>query len=461
MADMATRQSMTAGAATGGAVSSSTVVVLGLGATGLSCLRHLSGQGSRLLVADSREEPPGITGLTEAAPDAELMLGSLDVDLPENTVQIVVSPGLPLDLPVITEARRRGIEVIGDVELFARAVKRPFAAITGSNGKSTVTTMVAEMAARCGRQMPAGGNLGTPALDLLSMPAEGYILELSSFQLELTESLAPRVATILNLSADHIDRHGSMEAYAAAKARILNHAKHVVVNRQDPIVVRLAAGRETVVSFGLDAPTGDDDFGLVQRQGEPWLARGEAPLMPARELGTAGSHNILNALAALAVGEPMGLDGEPALAALREYRGLPHRTQLVAETLGVRWIDDSKATNVGAAVAAIRGMDAPVILIAGGDGKGADFGPLVEVLRGRVRLAILLGRDARLLAEAIGNVVPWEIVESLEAAVAMARHLANPGDIVLLSPACASLDMFPDYAARGDAFRRSVLEGNA
>ncbi len=441
-------------------MSSSTVVVLGLGATGLSCLRHLSGQGSRLLVADSREEPPGMKGLAEAAPDAELMLGSLDVDLPENTVQIVVSPGLPLDLPVITEARRRGIEVIGDVELFARAVNRPFAAITGSNGKSTVTTMVAEMAARCGRQMPAGGNLGTPALDLLSMPAEGFILELSSFQLELTESLAPRVATILNLSADHIDRHGSMEAYAAAKARILKHAKHVVVNRQDPIVVRLAAGRQSVVSFGLDAPTGDYDFGLLERQDESWLARGETPLMPARELGTAGSHNILNALAALAVGQPMGLDGEPALAALREYRGLPHRTQLVAETLGVRWIDDSKATNVGAAVAAIRGMDAPVILIAGGDGKGADFGPLAEVLRGRVRLAILLGRDAGLLAEAIGNAVPWEIVESLEAAVAMARHLANPGDIVLLSPACASLDMFPDYAARGDAFRRSVLEGN-
>ena len=293
------------------------------------------------------------------------------------------------------------------------------------------------------------------------MPAEGFILELSSFQLELTESLAPKVATILNLSADHIDRHGSMEAYAAAKARILRHAKHIVVNRQDPIVVRLAAGRESVVSFGLDAPPGDDDFGVVEREGERWLVRGEATLMRSRELGIPGTHNILNALAALAVGERMGLDGEPSRAALRDYRGLPHRTQLVAERRGVKWINDSKATNVGAAVAAIRGMDGPVILIAGGDGKGADFGPLVEVLRGKVRLAILLGRDARLLAEAIGNVVPWEIVETMEAAVAMARHLANPGDVVLLSPACASLDMFADYAARGDAFRRSVLEGNA
>ena len=461
MADTATRHSMTAGTAPDGAVSAGTVVVLGLGVTGLSCLRYLSGRGSRLLVADSREQPPGMAGLAGAAPDAELIVGSLDVDLPDNTVQLVVSPGLSLDLPVIREARRRGIEVVGDVELFARAVHQPFAAITGSNGKSTVTTMVAAMAARCGRQMPAGGNLGTPALDLLSMPAEGFILELSSFQLELTESLAPRVATILNLSADHIDRHGSMEAYAAAKARILRHAKHIVVNRQDPIVVGLAAGRESVVSFGLDAPPGDDDFGVVEREGERWLVRGETTLMRSRELGIPGTHNILNALAALAVGERMGLEGEPSRAALRDYRGLPHRTQMVAERRGVKWINDSKATNVGAAVAAIRGMDGPVILIAGGDGKGANFGPLVEVLRGKVRLAILLGRDARLLAEAIGNVVPWEIVETMEAAVAMARHLANPGDVVLLSPACASLDMFPDYAARGDAFRRSVLEGNA
>jgi UDP-N-acetylmuramoylalanine--D-glutamate ligase len=216
-----------------------------------------------------------------------------------------------------------------------------------------------------------------------------------------------------------------------------------------------------VVSFGLDAPPGDDDFGVVEREGERWLVRGETTLMRSRELGIPGTHNILNALAALAVGERMGLDGEPSRAALRDYRGLPHRTQMVAERRGVKWINDSKATNVGAAVAAIRGMDGPVILIAGGDGKGANFGPLVEVLRGKVRLAILLGRDARLLAEAIGNVVPWEIVETMEAAVAMARHLANPGDVVLLSPACASLDMFPDYAARGDAFRRSVLEGNA
>ncbi|MGD8965585.1 MAG: Mur ligase family protein, partial [Gammaproteobacteria bacterium] len=279
MADTATRHSMTAGTAPDGAVSAGTVVVLGLGVTGLSCLRYLSGRGSRLLVADSREQPPGMAGLAGAAPDAELIVGSLDVDLPDNTVQLVVSPGLSLDLPVIREARRRGIEVVGDVELFARAVHQPFAAITGSNGKSTVTTMVAAMAARCGRQMPAGGNLGTPALDLLSMPAEGFILELSSFQLELTESLAPRVATILNLSADHIDRHGSMEAYAAAKARILRHAKHIVVNRQDPIVVGLATGRESVVSFGLDAPPGDDDFGVVEREGERWLVRGETTLM--------------------------------------------------------------------------------------------------------------------------------------------------------------------------------------
>ncbi|MBW2471918.1 MAG: UDP-N-acetylmuramoyl-L-alanine--D-glutamate ligase, partial [Deltaproteobacteria bacterium] len=224
-----------------------TVVVLGLGVTGLSCARYLSNQGRQVLVADSRQEPPGIEGLRIASPDAKLAAGTLDVDLPENTVQLVVSPGLPLDLRVVREARRRGIEVIGDIELFARAVRQPVAAITGSNGKSTVTTMIAEMAVRSGRQMPAGGNLGTPALDLLDMPAEGYLLELSSFQLELTDSLRPTVASVLNISADHIDRHGSMEAYRAAKARILRNAQTIVVNRQDPIVMDMGADREDAV----------------------------------------------------------------------------------------------------------------------------------------------------------------------------------------------------------------------
>ena len=436
-----------------------TVVVLGLGVTGLSCARYLSDHGARVLVADSRQDPPGLEGLRSAAPEALVETGTLDVRLPDQAELLVVSPGLPLDLPVIRQARQRGIEVVGDIELFARAVRCPVAAITGSNGKSTVTTMVAEMAARSGRQMPAGANLGTPALDLLEMPAEGYLLELSSFQLELTETLRPRVAAVLNLSADHIDRHGSMEAYAAAKARILRHAESAVINRDDPLVMEMASDCATVASFGSDAPARETDYGIRETGGRGWLARGRERLMPANEIGVPGRHNALNALAALAIAEKMGLGGDAVLAALRSYRGLPHRTQVVAERRGVRWIDDSKATNVGAAVAAIRGMEMPLVLIAGGDGKGAGFAPLVDALQGRARAVVLLGRDAPRLAEAIGDTVPWNIVDSMSAAVETARRLARPGDAVLLSPACASLDMFSSFAARGMAFQRAVLEG--
>ncbi len=457
MADTVTRVQGSGGrdTATGRAV------VLGLGVTGLSVARHLTGLGWRVLVADSRETPPGIEGLRMEAPGAELVAGRLDVELPGDTDQLIVSPGLPLDLPVIREARRRGVEVLGDVELFARVVEHPVAAITGSNGKSTVTTMVAAAALRAGRQMPAGGNLGTPALNLLDMPAEAYLLELSSFQLELTDSLRPKVAAVLNVSVDHIDRHGSLEAYAAAKARILVNAEWAVLNRHDAIVMAMASGQHKSVTFGRDMPPGEGDYGVLESNGRKWLARGADRLMPADEIGVPGAHNVLNALAALAIAEKMEIAVAPALAALRGYRGLPHRTQLVADIDGVRWIDDSKATNVGAAIAAIGGMEAPLVLIAGGDGKGADFSPLAEAVRGRAKAVVLMGRDAPLLAEAIGDAAPCEIVSTMDAAVVAARRAACPGDIVLLSPACASLDMFANYAARGEAFRQAVLGGGA
>lgn len=434
-------------------------VVLGLGVTGLSVARYLTGLGWRILVVDSREKPPGIEGLRMDAPGAELIVGRLDVNLPADVDRLIVSPGLPLDLPVIQEARDRGIDVVGDIELFARVVERPVAAITGSNGKSTVTSMVAAAAVRAGCQIPAGGNLGTPALNLLDMPAEAYLLELSSFQLELTDSLRPKVAAVLNVSADHIDRHGTLDAYAAAKARILVDADRAVLNRQDPIVMAMASAGQETVTFGSATPPRDQDFGLRELDGRMWLARGEDRLMPADEIGVPGAHNVLNALAAMAVAENLGIAREPLIAALRGYRGLPHRTQLVADIDGIRWIDDSKATNVGAAIAAIRGMDAPLVLVAGGDGKGADFSPLAEAVRGRVKAVVLLGRDAPLLAEAIGDAAPCEIVPSMEQAVAAARKVASKGDIVMLSPACASLDMFENYAARGEAFRLAVLEG--
>jgi len=433
-------------------------VVLGLGVTGLSVARYLTALGWRVLVADSRENPPGVEGLRIDAPGAELIVGRLDVSLPADVDRLIVSPGLPLDLPVIGEARKRGIDVVGDIELFARVVERPVAAITGSNGKSTVTSMVAAAAVRAGRQMPAGGNLGIPALNLLDMPAEAYLLELSSFQLELTDSLRPRVGAVLNVSADHIDRHGTLDAYAAAKARILVNAEWAVLNRDDPIVMAMASAGQERITFGSGHPPRAPDFGLVEFDGRKWLARGEERLMPTDEIGVPGAHNVLNALAAMAVAEKMGIAREPLVAALRSFRGLPHRTQLVADIEGIRWIDDSKATNVGAAVAAIRGMDAPLVLIAGGDGKGADFGPLAEAVRDRVKAVVLLGRDAPLLAAAIGDAAPCETVSTMHEAVAAARRVARRGDIVMLSPACASLDMFENYAARGEAFRLAVLE---
>ena len=435
-------------------------VVLGLGATGLSCARFLAGRGRRVLVLDSRETPPGAGALRLNAPGVELIAGQLDMELPADTSEVVISPGLPLDLPIVVNARRRGIAVVGDIELFARVVDRPVAAITGSNGKSTVTTMVAAMAARAGREMPAGANLGTPALDLLQMPAEAYLLELSSFQLESTTSLAPRVAAVLNVSADHIDRHGTLDAYAAAKARIYAKAETAVANRDDPVVMAMVEGREHVVTFGR-GPASGTDLGVLQRDGAEWLARGSDALMPATDLSVPGAHNVTNALAALAVGGQLGLSDSAMIAALRAYKGLPHRSQVVAEAGGVRWIDDSKATNVGAAIAAIRGMDTPVVLIAGGDGKGQDFTPLVEAMEGRVKSVLLLGADASRLAEAIGGRIPSRTVDSIEAAVAAARSEAAAGDTVLLSPACSSLDMFASFAARGKAFARAVAEGSS
>jgi UDP-N-acetylmuramoylalanine--D-glutamate ligase len=390
----------------------------------------------------------------------EVWVGTLDVRLPPATVQLVVSPGLSTDITVIAEARRQGIDVIGDIELFARVADRPVAAITGSNGKSTVTTMVADMALRAGRQMPAGGNLGTPALDLLQMPAEAYLLELSSFQLELTESLSPAVAAVLNVSVDHIDRHGTLADYAAAKAKIFHKAGLRVANREDPQVMDMVAGCDNVVTFGRDPGSGND-YGVIERDGCQWLARGDDPFLPVGELGVPGAHNVLNALAALAIGDGLGLPADQMRAALRAFRGLPHRTQVISKAGGVSWINDSKATNVGAAIAAVRGLGDRLVLIAGGDGKGADFAPLATALRARVRGVVLLGKDAPKLAEVLEGVAPVQVVASMADAVEAAGRIAKPGDTVLLSPACSSLDMFENFAARGEAFRRAVQELDA
>jgi UDP-N-acetylmuramoylalanine--D-glutamate ligase len=430
----------------------SPVLLVGLGATGVSCARYLARLGQQVRVLDSREEPPGLAQLGALRDTLDLRLGSFDLGALDGVAEVVVSPGVSLDEPLLVEARKRGLVLLGDIEMFARVAPAPVAAVTGSNGKSTVTSLVAELATAGGLRARAGGNLGTPALDLLDAEVpDVYVLELSSFQLESTESLRPLAACVLNITPDHIDRHGSLERYASAKARILSGASTVVLNREDRLVMAMWDGRTPCITFGLDAP-GERDYGIVDTADGAVLARGAQQLMPAARLRIRGRHNVANALAALAMAEALGLDVVRVLDALQEFPGLPHRAEWVAERAGVTFINDSKGTNVGAAVAAMTGMDGPVVLIAGGDGKGADFGPLAAAARGRVRVAVLLGRDAPALEAALAGVCPTVRVAGIEEAVAEAARHARSGDTVLLSPACASTDMYRDYTERGRRF---------
>jgi len=441
------------------------VLVVGAGLSGLSCVRHLLDLGCAVRVLDTRQIPPGLGELRRLLPDSAIFLGDWPAAAFAGVDEIVVSPGVGLDAGALVDAAAHGLPLLGDIELFARAVTRPVLAITGSNGKSTVTTLVGQMLTRAGRTAVVGGNLGTPALDLLAgPPPDAYVLELSSFQLERTASLRPAAACVLNLSPDHIDRHGSFAAYAAAKARVLDGAAVAVLSRDDAGVAALAGGlaaSQRVVWFGLGAPTGASDFGLLERDGAPWLARGDEALLPAAALRLPGRHNIANALAALALIDALGVPLAPALPALREFPGLPHRTQWVAEHAGVAWYDDSKGTNLGATLAAVEGL-APtrpsgrLVLILGGQGKGQDFAPLRGALATHGRAAVLIGEDAGSIARAIGDAVPIRRAADMDAAVAAAAALAQPGDGVLLSPACASFDMFSGYAARGEAFVRAV-----
>jgi UDP-N-acetylmuramoylalanine--D-glutamate ligase len=355
------------------------VLVVGAGLSGLSCVRHLLDLGCAVRVLDTRQIPPGLGELRRLLPDSAIFLGDWPAAAFAGVDEIVVSPGVGLDAPALVDAAARGVPLLGDIELFARAATRPVLAITGSNGKSTVTTLVGELLRGAGTRPAVGGNLGTPALDLLAgPPPDAYVLELSSFQLERTASLRPAAACVLNLSPDHIDRHGSFAAYAAAKARVLRGAAVAVLSREDAAVAALAAGLDAtqrVVWFGLDAPVGPADFGLVERDGAPWLARGDRPLLPAAALRLPGRHNLANALAALALVDALGVPLEKTLPALAAFGGLAHRTQFVAEHARIAWYDDSKGTNVGATLAAIEGL-APtqpsgrLVLILGGQGIG-------------------------------------------------------------------------------------------
>jgi UDP-N-acetylmuramoylalanine--D-glutamate ligase len=432
-------------------------VIVGLGRTGLSAARYLHAQGWRLAATDTREQPPELAALTALDAAIPVRLGGLDDSLLEGALCVVASPGVSLALPFFAAARRRGLEIVGDVELFARAAHAPVAGVTGTNGKSTVTTLLARMAQRAGLKVRVGGNLGEPALDLLSEGTALYVLELSSFQLETTTHLACRAATVLNVTADHLDRYASIEAYAAAKARIFARCDTAVVNLDDPLVMAMPRGARRSLSFSLRAAVGAD-YALAEQGGGWWLTRRGTPLLPVARMKIQGLHNAANALAALALGEALELPLAPMLTELEEFAGLPHRSQWVAEVRGVTYVNDSKGTNVGATLAAVGGMAGPLVMIAGGDGKNQDFAPLAAAFRGKVRHTVLIGRDAARLARALEGVCTLETCATLAQAVQAAARAARPGDTVLLSPACASLDMFRDYTQRGEEFARAVGE---
>jgi UDP-N-acetylmuramoylalanine--D-glutamate ligase len=434
-------------------------IVVGLGKSGLSLVRFLARQGLPFAVVDSRANPPELATLREQFPRVEVRCGELDVEFLCRAAELLVSPGMALATPALQQAAARGVKMSGDIELFARYAKAPIIAITGSNAKSTVTTLVGDMALAAGKRVAVGGNLGTPALELLADDVELYVLELSSFQLETTAQLNAAVATVLNVSEDHMDRYSGLPAYHQAKHRIFRGAKHVVINRQDALSRPLLNEGVTCSTFGLNKPD-FKTFGIIAEEGEKYLAYQFDKLMNVRELKIRGAHNQANALAALALGHAAGLPFEPMLAALREFTGLEHRCQWLRELRGVNYYDDSKATNVGAALAAIEGLgadiDGKLLLVAGGDGKGADFSALRAPVAAHCRAVILLGRDAELLAAVLGDSVPLLRVKTLEEAVQRAAELAQNGDAVLLSPACASLDMFKNYEQRGQLFAAAV-----
>lgn len=431
-------------------------IVVGLGKTGLACLRHLHARGLKLAAVDTRAEPPAAERARRELPDVAITTGALDPELLVRARQLVVSPGLSVHEPAIEAARQAGVEVLGDIELFARSIDQPVIAITGSNGKSTVTRLVEFMGRETGVDVIACGNIGTPVLELLEERAHDcYAVELSSFQLETTQSLRPAAAAVLNVTHDHMDRYAGFGDYLQAKLHVYDGARAAVVNRDDPNTVPRRPLSETW-TFGLDEPAGNRDLGVRKQDGRTWLAAGATRLLNAGSLRVAGRHNLANVLAALALAGAAGWNLRRCAEAAARFQGLPHRMETVAQIGGVRWVNDSKATNVGATVAALSGAGTPVVLIAGGDGKGADFTPLRPALRRHARALILFGRDAPLIDQAAGEGIARYRVQNLEQAVQKAADLAAPGDTVLLSPACASYDMFRDYEQRGDAFRAAV-----
>lgn len=420
------------------------VVIIGLGKTGLSCVTYFRQRGIMPVVMDTRENPPGKESLPA---ECRLLTGPLDADTLCSASLIVASPGVALATPALQVAKAAGVEIVGDIELFAREAKAPIVAITGSNGKSTVTALVGLMAAEAGFKVGVGGNIGTPALDLLLQPADLYVLELSSFQLETTSSLKPAAAVILNLSEDHLDRYDGMAGYLAAKQRIFSNAKRIVVNRDD--AATYPPHQSYWQSFGLNA----EAYGRIQRDNQLWLSVAGKPVLPVSELNIVGAHNQMNALAAMALADAAAIPQPAQLNVLRSFSGLEHRCQFVREVNGVRWINDSKATNVGSTLAAVAGVGESVKgrlwLLAGGQGKGQDFSPLQPLLANQIYRMVCFGQDADTLLKLADNT---QRVTDLDEAVRCIAAEAQPGDWVLLAPACASLDQFRNFEQRGQHF---------
>ena len=444
------------------------VLILGLGESGLACARWCDRQGARVRVADTRAAPPYLDELNRRLAGADFCSGEFDKTLLKGIDLLVLSPGLSGGLMIVIHAKAQGIPVVGEIELFAWGLRTleqhvPVLAITGTNGKTTTTALTGHLIASSGRTVGVAGNISPAALTALmdyqdagALP-QAWVLELSSFQLETLETLNAAAATVLNISDDHLDRYIDLADYASAKARIFKGNGVQVLNRQDARVKRMAIPGRKLLTFGLDAPTVETDFGLRENRGETWLVQGERFLLPVSELPVAGLHNAANALAALALCAAIDIDVVKLLPALRAFRGLPHRVEKVAKIAGITYYDDSKGTNVGATVAALEGLGCPSVVILGGDGKGQDFSPLKAAVANHARGVVLIGRDGPKIRAALdGCGVPMLNAASLEEAVQAAAKRAQAGDAVLLSPACASFDMFRNYEHRAEVFKTAV-----
>lgn len=430
------------------------VLVVGLGKTGLSVAYYLRRLGFQFAIIDSRDKPPFNDDLLAEMPDIPVFTGGFDQAVFAVATHIVVSPGISMEEPLIRQAIARRVRFFSDIDLFACSVDEPVVAITGSNGKSTVTTMLGAMAKADGRSVAVGGNLGTPALDLLADDIDLYVLELSSFQLERTSQLKAVAATVLNVSADHLDRYDSIAAYAEQKRKIYHGNGIMLINVDDPYVLAMQEANREVLTFGLQQ---NADYTVIDTAEGESLVFNARPILAVSELCVVGVHNQANALAALALGQAVGLSEKAMCTALQGYKGLKHRMQLVAEINGVRWVNDSKATNVGACIAALQGFkNTRVILIAGGDAKGAEMSELVPVLKEKVKTLLLIGKDSPLIQQAVNECIPVIDAGTLKKAIKTAVKIAESGDTVLLSPACASLDQFANYQERGNIFADKV-----